>query len=70
MVSASAQPVTGGLRRRDVFVHHSAIKGNRYRSLREGARVSYAEEQGDKAQKMKKARVGGPSHILDVVPAR
>jgi len=31
-----------------LFVHHSGINANGYRSLPEGARVSYEEEQGDK----------------------
>ena len=33
---------------RDVFVHHSAIQGNGFKSLAEGAKVSYDVEQGDK----------------------
>jgi cold shock protein len=32
----------------DVFVHHSAIVGDGYRSLDEGAKVSYETEAGDK----------------------
>ena len=36
---------------RDLFVHHSGINANGYRSLPEGARVSYEEEQGDKGPK-------------------
>jgi CspA family cold shock protein len=32
----------------DVFVHHSAIAGDGYRSLDEGAKVSYETEQGEK----------------------
>ena len=32
----------------DVFVHHSAIQGSGYKSLAEGAKVSYEVEQGDK----------------------
>jgi CspA family cold shock protein len=36
---------------RDLFVHHSGINANGYRSLPEGARVSYDEEQGDKGPK-------------------
>jgi cold shock protein len=31
-----------------VFVHHSAIQGNGFRSLTEGAKVSYDAEQGPK----------------------
>jgi cold shock protein len=33
---------------KDVFVHHSAITGEGYRSLAEGAKVSYDVEQGPK----------------------
>ena len=33
---------------KDLFVHHSAIQGNGFRSLVEGAKVSYNAEQGPK----------------------
>jgi CspA family cold shock protein len=33
---------------RDVFVHHSAIEGNGFKSLSEGQRVEFAVEQGPK----------------------
>ena len=36
---------------KDLFVHHSGIAGNGYRSLPEGAKVSYDEEAGDKGPK-------------------
>jgi CspA family cold shock protein len=36
---------------RDLFVHHSAIVADGYRSLPEGARVSYEEEEGNKGPK-------------------
>jgi cold shock protein len=36
---------------KDLFVHHSAIVGEGYRSLREGAKVSYEPEAGDKGPK-------------------
>ena len=36
---------------RDLFVHHSGIEMEGYRSLAEGLRVSYEEEQGDKGPK-------------------
>ena len=32
----------------DVFVHHSAIQGTGFKSLEEGAKVSYDPEQGAK----------------------
>ena len=35
----------------DLFVHHSAILGDGYRSLAEGAKVSYDAEAGDKGPK-------------------
>jgi CspA family cold shock protein len=33
---------------KDLFVHHSAIVGEGFRSLAEGAKVSYEAEQGPK----------------------
>jgi cold shock protein len=33
---------------KDLFVHHSAITGSGYKSLAEGAKVEYEEEQGPK----------------------
>ena len=41
-------PDEGG---KDLFVHHSGIQMDGYRSLEEGAHVSYDEEQGDKGPK-------------------
>ena len=41
-------PDEGG---RDLFVHFSGIIGDGYRSLAEGAKVSYAEENGEKGPK-------------------
>jgi cold shock protein len=35
----------------DLFVHHSGIAGDGFKSLREGARVSYDAEAGDKGPK-------------------
>jgi cold shock protein len=32
----------------DVFVHHSSIQGEGFRSLSEGDRVSFSEEKGAK----------------------
>ena len=36
---------------RDLFVHHSSINADGYRSLAEGAKVSYEEEAGPKGPK-------------------
>jgi len=36
---------------KDLFVHHSAINADGYRSLAEGAKVSYEAEAGDKGPK-------------------
>ena len=33
---------------KDLFVHHSAIVGNGFKSLAEGAKVSFETEQGPK----------------------
>jgi CspA family cold shock protein len=41
-------PDDGG---RDLFVHYSGITGDGYRTLPEGTKVSYEEEQGDKGPK-------------------
>jgi len=36
---------------KDLFVHHSAISGDGYKSLAEGAQVSFDAEAGDKGPK-------------------
>ena len=41
-------PDEGG---RDLFVHFSGIIGDGYRSLAEGSKVTYEEENGDKGPK-------------------
>jgi cold shock protein len=33
---------------KDLFVHHTAIQGNGFKSLNEGAKVSFDTEQGPK----------------------
>ena len=33
---------------KDLFVHHSAIQGSGFKSLTEGAKVSYDPEEGQK----------------------
>ena len=35
----------------DLFVHHTGISGDGYRSLAEGAQVTYDAESGDKGPK-------------------
>lgn len=41
----------------DLFVHHSAITGNGFKSLPEGAKVSYDTEQGPKGPSAANVRV-------------
>ena len=41
-------PEDGG---KDLFVHHSGIGGDGYKSLEEGAKVNYESEAGDKGPK-------------------
>ncbi|MGZ6300117.1 MAG: cold-shock protein [Candidatus Limnocylindria bacterium] len=41
-------PDDGG---QDLFVHHTGIQGEGYRSLGEGTKVSYESEAGDKGPK-------------------
>jgi len=36
---------------KDLFVHHTGINGEGYRSLQEGAKVTYDAEQGEKGPK-------------------
>ena len=48
-------PDAGG---KDVFVHHSAIVGEGYRSLAEGAKVTYDAEAGDKGPKAANVQPG------------
>ena len=43
----------------DVFVHHSAIQGDGYRSLQEGARVTYEVTQEAKGMRAANVRVVG-----------
>ena len=38
---------------KDLFVHHSAILGEGYKSLAEGAKVEYEAEQGPKGPSAK-----------------
>jgi cold shock protein len=47
-------PDEGG---KDLFVHHSAIAGNGFRSLPEGAKVTYDTEQGPKGPAAANVRV-------------
>ncbi|MEA2124809.1 MAG: cold shock protein [Solirubrobacteraceae bacterium] len=41
-------PDEGG---KDLFVHHSAIQANGFRTLEDGARVNYESEDGPKGPK-------------------
>jgi CspA family cold shock protein len=47
-------PDDGG---KDLFVHHSAIAGNGFRSLAEGAKVSFETEQSPKGPAAANVRV-------------
>ena len=42
---------------KDLFVHHTAIIGDGYRSLAEGAKVSYEAEAGEKGPKAVNVRL-------------
>jgi CspA family cold shock protein len=42
---------------KDVFVHHSAIGGEGFKSLAEGAKVEYEVEQGEKGPQAKSVSV-------------
>src|SRR3954465_15998628 len=46
---------------KDVFVHHSAIGGDGYRSLAEGAKGSYDAESGPKGPNAAKVQTLSPS---------
>ncbi len=50
------QPEDGG---KDIFVHFSAISGNGYRSLAEGAKVEYEEHRGDKGIEARNVLLAG-----------
>ena len=41
----------------DLFVHYSAISGSGFRSLEEGARVSYEEKRGNKGMQAENVSV-------------
>ena len=41
---------------KDLFVHHSGIAGEGFRSLEEGAKVSYEAQNGDKGPKAVEVR--------------
>jgi CspA family cold shock protein len=47
-------PEDGG---KDLFVHHSAIQMNGYKSLKEGQRVEYEAQQGPKGPQAVNIRV-------------
>jgi CspA family cold shock protein len=41
---------------KDLFVHHSSIQADGYRSLSEGAKVAYDAEQGQKGPQAQNVR--------------
>jgi cold shock protein len=49
-------PADGG---KDLFVHFSAIQGDGYKSLAEGAAVEFEESQGDKGPQATNVTVTG-----------
>ena len=51
-------PETGG---NDVFVHHTAIQGEGYKSLNEGDRVSFDVTQGPKGEQATNVTKAGGS---------
>src|SRR5829696_2211305 len=48
------KPDDGG---KDLFVHHTAIAGSGFKSLAEGAKVEYEEEQGPKGPNATNVRI-------------
>jgi CspA family cold shock protein len=48
--------ITPDDRGEDLFVHHSAIAGSGIKSLAEGAKVEYEEEQGPKGPRATNVR--------------
>ena len=51
---------------KDLFVHHSGIATEGYRSLAEGSRVSYDEEPGDKGPKAVNVQTSSSAVVGDV----
>ena len=45
----------------DLFVHHSGIGGNGYKSLAEGAKVEFEPTQGDKGPQATNVVIAGTS---------
>ncbi len=52
---------------KDVFVHHSAIQGEGYKSLAEGAKVEYEVEEGRRA--FRRAAFASP-RLSSLLPIR
>jgi len=50
------QPDDGG---KDLFVHHSAISGDGYKSLAEGAKVTFEAREGQKGPEATQVSVTG-----------
>jgi cold shock protein len=51
-------PADGG---KDVFVHHSNIAGNGFKTLAEGAKVEFEPAEGDKGPEARNVVLAGPS---------
>ena len=54
---------------KDLFVHHSAIQGSGFKTLAEGAKVSYDAETGPKGPNAANVRRSSPNR-LQAVPER
>ena len=48
-------PSDGG---KDVFVHYTAVSGEGFKTLTEGAEVEFEVEQGDKGPQAQNVRIG------------
>jgi cold shock protein len=53
---------------KDVFVHHSAISGEGFKSLAEGAKVEYEVEEGPKGRRRAPSASSLPSDLFPSPP--